>query len=316
MTNVSNTSDPEEYHSIPYPIPSIFMGILTAVGNSFVIAAVLKYSRLQTATNVFVCSLAAADMLVGCTNLAFSLCYAIVGYNQTSASNVGLVAALLSSFFNYVFIPLSVTSLLAVSLERYMAILYPFWYCNNVNRHRCIITAVIIWICSSVFALPILLIFFKSAQEQHSFFQQMTSIYAWLIGTLCVLVLVLMSGIYSRLWKISRRHSSKIADQDHGNNTRKETKKAKVIFIVVGCYFISFVPILCLSGYMLIQQSSQAFFVTDPPKWLFTCISISIIFLNSNSMVNPILYAWFNTDFREAFKDMVSYLRKNNAVAY
>ena len=315
IMNVSNRNDTEMYFSMPYPVPCIFTGLLTVVGNSFVICAVLKYPRLQTATNVFVCSLASADLLLGCTYFSFSMCYFVNRYHRTEDSDVGLVAAVLSLLFNFLFISASVLSLLAVSLERYAAILHPYWYTNNVNRFWCIVVTGISWIFSIMYAFPLFIVFLQPLGEQRVFFNQVAVIDEFFIGILAILVFISIIWIYSRIWKVARQHSLKIACHDKQNSASKETKTAKIIFIVVGLYFVSFVPIICISAYLMHQK--PALFGSEYPTGEFICLSIAVACLNLNSMINPIIYAWLNTDFRVAFKEIISRIlcRQNNSVS-
>lgn len=54
--------------------------VLTIIGNSMVVLAVLKNRNLQNTTNYFLMSLAIADMLVAILVMPFSVTYELIGY--------------------------------------------------------------------------------------------------------------------------------------------------------------------------------------------------------------------------------------------
>ena len=76
MSNSTEAPGPDVGYII-YTMGEIILALSAAIGNGLVIAAIILHRPLQTITNYFVASLAAADFLVGvlgipCTLVAFN----------------------------------------------------------------------------------------------------------------------------------------------------------------------------------------------------------------------------------------------------
>ncbi|XP_073250049.1 octopamine receptor beta-1R-like [Porites lutea] len=106
-----------------------FVAILAVLGNSFVIAAFMRFKKLRTRTNYFVVGLAAADILVGLLSIPFWITTMVPIWLES-------VSWKRRSLFYRAFIALDVFSgiasilhLLLISLERLYAIGCPV-------RHR------------------------------------------------------------------------------------------------------------------------------------------------------------------------------------
>lgn len=122
-SNMNLTSLPVQSRQSAYVflVLSSMLAVLIITGNSLVIAAYRKNTRLQTRTNVFIVSLAVSDLLVGGISVPIWTYLTFVNYEQD-----------LDGFFEF-FISFdrfsalaSIFHLTAISLERYMAISRPF----------------------------------------------------------------------------------------------------------------------------------------------------------------------------------------------
>lgn len=104
----------------------IFVALLAVVGNSLVIFVFKKERRLRRRTNYYIISLAAADLLVGLLGIPFAI-----------LSSVGRPFNLYACLFNVslllVLCTISIFCLVAVSVDRYWAILHPMGYSRNVR---------------------------------------------------------------------------------------------------------------------------------------------------------------------------------------
>lgn len=99
------------------------IAVVAIIGNSIALAALYKEKALQTVTNCLIASLAIADLLVG------------IGIPFYMLPLFGLPSEFYSCLFvNCLIVILtgtSVLNLLAVAVERYIAIKFPFWYHAN-----------------------------------------------------------------------------------------------------------------------------------------------------------------------------------------
>lgn len=112
--------------NVPYAVLEGLVAIGAAVGNSLVIVAFRRERRLRRRTNYYIVSLAVADLLVG-----------LVGIPCAVLASVGLPRHLHMCVFSVsliiVLCTVSILSLVAVSADRYWAILYPMAYSTNSN---------------------------------------------------------------------------------------------------------------------------------------------------------------------------------------
>jgi len=132
----------------------VALGIIdltVVLGNSLVVAAVLTTRKLRTVTNIFIVSLACADLLLGFAVLPFSISLEVdewlwgqVWCSMWLAIDVWLCTA-------------SILSLCAISFDRFVAVTHPIKYPTLMSptRGRWLVASV--WILSFVICLPPLL---------------------------------------------------------------------------------------------------------------------------------------------------------------
>lgn len=109
-----------------YAAFEVLVAIFAVVGNALVIFVFRKERRLRRRTNYYIVSLAAADLLVGLLGIPFAI-----------LSSVGLPVNLHACLFTVslliVLCTISIFCLVAVSVDRYWAILHPMGYSRNVR---------------------------------------------------------------------------------------------------------------------------------------------------------------------------------------
>ncbi|XKL63363.1 hypothetical protein PGB90_005727 [Kerria lacca] len=112
--------------NVPYTVCEIIVSVVTVAGNTLVLIAFKRERKLRRRTNYYIVSLAVADLLVG-----------LIGIPCAILSSVGLPkhleTCLLSVSLLVVLCTISIFSLVAVSVDRYWAILHPMSYSRNVN---------------------------------------------------------------------------------------------------------------------------------------------------------------------------------------
>ena len=115
--------------------------------------------------------------------------------------------------------------------------------------------------------------------------------------------LIVMLVCYMKIYKAARHQIKKIILTVHGSPKRfllsKEIKAAKTVGVLIGAFIVCWAPFfvlnliygLCKSCMPLPNESVLA------AKWLHYV----------NSVLNPIIYACMNKDFRSAFKKLTGY---------
>lgn len=127
------------------------LGIL--VGNSMVIIAVVLFKKLRrTVSNLFILSLAVADLLVAIVVLPFSTVNEVLGYwiFGDIVCNMWLLADIAVS-------TASILHLCAISVDRYIAICYPLRYHQLMTRRRSRIICLCMWLLAIIISIPALL---------------------------------------------------------------------------------------------------------------------------------------------------------------
>ena len=306
MNNSSEGSpvNVNSFGSIPYFVLCFLQSIFIVVGNSFVIAAVIRFKRLRTVTNVFVCSLALADVcigLIGCiSTTVFVLRYD--GFLVT----FDLRYDVWISALNFLLFSASFLHLLAVSLERYLAILHPFWHMDKVTEKRCVIVTLVIWFCTSLWS-GAYLISGTIAYNTTADFQEVSRISMWTNASMISITMILICILYHRIRNTVLRHIRRIQGEFPSatctldNRRRVETKKSKIIFVILFGFIVCYVPVLVIGCVDRLVYSTRG-----KPPWFQTLTEISYLFVFTNSFINPIVYGGMNSDFRSSFKKMIS----------
>ncbi|XP_018327910.1 octopamine receptor Oamb [Agrilus planipennis] len=125
------------------------INVMVIVGNCLIIAAVFCSSKLRSVTNLFIVSLAVADLLVGIAVLPFSATREIFDiwiFGDTWCSmwlalDVWMCTA-------------SILNLCAISLDRYVAVTRPITYPNIMSTSRAKLLIAGLWILSFVICFP------------------------------------------------------------------------------------------------------------------------------------------------------------------
>lgn len=127
----SSSEELSDEFNIPYTVCEIIVAVLAVVGNAMVICVFRRERRLRRRTNYYIISLALADLFVGCFGIPFAI-----------LASIGLPTALYPCLFSLsllvVLCTISIFCLVAVSVDRYWAILHPMAYSRNVRTKTAI----------------------------------------------------------------------------------------------------------------------------------------------------------------------------------
>uniref|UniRef100_A0A3Q3K4Z1 Alpha-2B adrenergic receptor n=1 Tax=Monopterus albus TaxID=43700 RepID=A0A3Q3K4Z1_MONAL len=132
------------------------MVLFTIIGNFMVIIAVLTSRSLRSPQNLFLVSLAAADILVATLIIPFSLANELLGYWYFKSLWCEIYLAL-----DVLFCTSSIVHLCAISLDRYLSI-SRVTYGHQRTPRRIKAAIVVVWLISAVISFPPLLSLNKS----------------------------------------------------------------------------------------------------------------------------------------------------------
>lgn len=293
-------------------LTAIFMiavNLATLVGNTLVIVALAKIDALKhmAANNQAIISLAVADLLVGLLVMPCAIDSIVAGKWRG-----GRVWGKLNAFGNFSFCISSIMHLALLSVDRCIAISRPLVYPSIVTKNRARSACVLLWIYSTLWALPPL--FGVSSYE--CFIPYIGECFEadWLRGRGAVLFtasvvcgtygasVLVMCCIYLKIFNTvsdqSKRISTEVkqvrANSGLAVRTNASAKKgALTILIVIGTYMVCWSPFcLLLFAQMACGKS------TGGPTADLTTMFIGF----ANSACNPIIYCIRYKRFREAVK--------------
>ncbi|XP_016046690.2 alpha-2B adrenergic receptor isoform X2 [Erinaceus europaeus] len=199
-------------HQEPYSVQATaaiaavitFLILFTIFGNALVILAVLTSRSLRAPQNLFLVSLAAADILVATLIIPFSLANELLGYWYFRRTWCEVYLAL-----DVLFCTSSIVHLCAISLDRYWAVSRALEYNSKrtPRRIKCIILTV--WLIAAVISLPPLI--YKGDQGPQSrgrpqckLNQEAWYILASSIGSFFAPCLIMIL-VYLRIYLIAKR---------------------------------------------------------------------------------------------------------------
>ncbi|RZF35626.1 hypothetical protein LSTR_LSTR005154 [Laodelphax striatellus] len=125
---------------------------LTLFGNVLVILSVYRERSLQTVTNYFIVSLALADLLVAVLVMPFAV-YVLVNGSWS-------LPPVVCDFYIAMDVMCSTSSifnLVAISIDRYIAVTQPIKYAKHKSNRRVTLTIVLVWAISAAIGSPIVL---------------------------------------------------------------------------------------------------------------------------------------------------------------
>ncbi|XP_063301637.1 alpha-2B adrenergic receptor [Pelobates fuscus] len=188
-----------------------FLTLFTIFGNVLVIIAVLTSRSLKAPQNLFLVSLAAADILVATLIIPFSLANELMGYWYFGKVWCEMYLAL-----DVLFCTSSIVHLCAISLDRYWSVSQAIEYNSKrtPKRIKCII--LIVWTLAALISLPPLFYKGKKKDPSNEKPQCMLNEDPWYIlsSSICSFFApcLIMILVYLRIYLIAKQRSRKSTD--------------------------------------------------------------------------------------------------------
>ncbi|XP_037323556.2 histamine receptor H2b [Pungitius pungitius] len=288
---------------------------LTIGGNVMVCLAVGLSRRLWRVSNCFVVSLAVTDLLLGL--LVMPLSAAV----ELRSGHWPLGGALCNVYISLdvMLCASSILTLMAISVDRYLAISAPLSYSRRVTPVRVTLAMIAIWAVSLAVSFVPIHLGWNTAdyRVQHmdwgmgddvkeglycQFEWRNNYVLIYTFGSF-YLPLLLMCGMYLCIFRVAREQVRRIraatpsfARTASTAAIAREHKATVTLAAVLGAFVICWFPYFTLFTCMAIKRK------TNPPNTLNSVVLWMGYF---NSALNPILYPAFNRDFRRAYGELL-----------
>ncbi|XP_078379439.1 alpha-1B adrenergic receptor-like [Oculina patagonica] len=281
---------------------NILSALFGSFGNILVCVTVFSSPRLHKAWCYFICSLSVADLLV-------NLCVQPMEAILTLERMTGVCKQSLRDAFRlaaYITCGASLMNLAFMSVERLLAIAWPFSQRQVLTRQKILVMLVIMWGVPSFLGIT----GFMAGKGTRL---SSILILIGLAGCYCVIltsygILFLRTRAHFKVNNAMTLTESQFEKEDkNGTNSpgagrvfdtrtamskkRRESEKraAKTIAVVITVFTLSWVPY----GYVL---------VSDPEQHVNSFYIWAVTIGLTNSAVNPVIYFFSSKDFRESSK--------------
>ena len=264
-----------------------FLSYTAIMLNIVTIHAIRKTLSLPKTSKTLLLSLAISDVGVGLLSQPF---YTALLVGLLQQRNPGCEAYTVFTVITYVFCMASFFGVVALSLDRFLAIHLHLRYQELVTHWRVVATVISIWLLSLFFPLLILWAGFN--------------VYYLVEFLLGVVSLVLTAMVNIKIYLTVQRHKNQIqalqvqqeAQTDHVAHLARLIKSALSVFYVYVAFVVCYLPYFISVAVIEWNGSNIAL-----KRFYF--FSLTLIHLNSS--LNPVIYCWKMRHIRHAIMDIL-----------
>uniref|UniRef100_A0A667Y373 Pyroglutamylated RF-amide peptide receptor n=1 Tax=Myripristis murdjan TaxID=586833 RepID=A0A667Y373_9TELE len=311
---------------ITFVIMYVVIFVLALVGNSLVVYTVVKKRTMQTATNIFICSLAVSDLLITFFCIPFTLLQ-----NISSEWLGGVLVCKAIPFVQTTAIVTGILTMTCIAIERYQGIVYPLKMRRQYTSKRAYKMLGLVWIASVMVGSPMLFVQQLEVSRAQSYttydflydhhhvccqerWHSLThrQLYTtFIMVALFLLPLAAMLFLYTRI-AIELWIRKRVGDSSLFSFHRKKKRAVKMMITVVLLFTLCWAPFHTV--HMLFEYNDLEKKYDEVTLNMIVAIVQAIGFFNSFN--NPIVYAFMNENFKKSCISTLSHcLRKPNQQA-
>ncbi|XP_049603318.1 kappa-type opioid receptor [Syngnathus scovelli] len=271
--------------------------VVGLVGNCLVMYVIIRYTKMKTATNIYILNLAVADALVTSTMPFQSTDYLL------SSWPFGEVACKVFISIDYYNMFISIFTLTMMSVDRYVAVCHPVKALDFRTPVKAKVINVLIWVLSSAAGVPAMILGSTKTNngttecalqfpEPYSYWDTLMKICVFIFAF--VVPVIIISVCYTLM--ILRLKSVRLLSGSREKD-RNLRRIARLVLVVVAVFVVCWTPIHI---FILVKALSPHVPETTPVMAAyFFCVALGY----TNSSLNPILYAFLDENFKKCFRD-------------
>uniref|UniRef100_A0A8D0WJ53 Melatonin receptor type 1A n=1 Tax=Sus scrofa TaxID=9823 RepID=A0A8D0WJ53_PIG len=276
----------------------IFTIVVDVLGNLLVILSVYRNKKLRNAGNIFVVSLAVADLLVAVYPYPLVLMSIF-----NNGWHLGHLHCQLSGFLMGLSVIGSIFNIAGIAINRYCYIChslkYDRWYSNR-NSLCCVF---LIWVLTLVAIVPNLCmgtLQYDPRIYSCTFAQSVSSAYTIAVVVFHFLVpMVIVIFCYLRIWVLVLQIRWRAKPENNPRLKPQDFRNFVTMFVVFVLFAICWAPLNFIG---LAVASDPASMAPRIPEWLFVAGYYMAYF---NSCLNAIIYGLLNQNFRQEYRRII-----------
>ena len=273
------------------------------IGNGFVLASVLldPFKNIRSSPfSILIFNLALADFFVGILTAPLMA----VWYIYMAINNTELFPLSNAAFSGYAPVGASLYTLIALSVDRQIAITTPLKYKHRVTKRKVRNACICIWIyCISSVLLSMVLENYNArvytiAGRAHT---------VTVAVALAVLNILVIRSVRAQASSIKRTVDSEnlVVLQNAFNREKAVTRITVTLVVACEVCIIPYVILLAANSYFL--KGITDLYVKKILLWVY---HLAKVLLFANSLLNPFLYVWRLPKYRKSFKYILNQIKK------
>ena len=272
---------------IPNCVLNIFLSYTAFMLNVVTIYAIHKTSTMPNTLKTLLLSLACSDVAVGLFIQPF---YTFFLINWLRLDIPGCNTQQVWTISSRLFSGASLLGVVAVSVDRFLAVHLHLRYQELVSHMRVVVMVVSIWVFSGFFSLMILWGPFNA----WNLIRTITAAFGFIITLV----------VYIRIYQTMRRHKNHIQSMQIRDEAQSEEIKNLTVLIksTVGIFYVYIVFLICYLPFIICMAVIQIYGSNIALKKLFL-YSLTLVYLNSS--LNPVIYCWKMKRIRRAIIDVL-----------
>ena len=258
---------------------NIFLSYTAFMLNIVTIYAIYKTSTIPNTLKTLLVSLACSDVVVGLFIQPF---YSFFLINWLRLDIPGCNTQQVWTISSRLFSAASLLAVVAVSVDRFLAVHLHLRYQELVSHMRVVVMVVSIWVFSGFFSLMILWGPFNA----WNLIRTITAAFGFIITLV----------VYIRIYQTVRRHKNHIQSMQIRDEAQSEEIKNLTVLIksTVGIFYVYLVFLICYLPYLICMA----------------VIPLTLMYLNSS--LNPVIYCWKMRHVRHAIMDILRKMSWNS----